>query len=292
SALALGLPPLGPVRCSRPSGAALLRCPQTPSAGVSALALGLPPLGPVRCSRPSGAALLRCPQTPSAGVSALALGLPPLGPVRCSRPSGAALLRCPQTPSAGVSALALGLPPLGPARCSRPSGAALLRCPQPPSAGVSALALGLPPLLGRASSRGLRQCSPASRAAHCGMPPDPVGRRERSRARPPPAVGAGVFARAPSVLGPLRGLRTAGCPQTPSAGENALAAPATLQACGGLGRAKPAGPRLLRRRVRSRGGPAEDPVARVRRRFPKPDSRVRLPDPGRAYPPSLRRSSS
>src|SRR5207249_2612754 len=92
------------------------------------------------------------------------------------------------------------------------------------------------------------------------MPPAPVGRRERSRARPPPAVGAGVFARAPSVLGPLRGLRTAGCPQTPSAGVNALAAPATLQACGGLGRAKPAGPRLLRRRVRSRGGPAEDPV--------------------------------
>src|SRR6266699_2498821 len=163
---------------ARPVLAPFGRCappmpPETPSAGVSALALGLPPLGPVRCSRPSGAALLRCPQTPSAGVSALALGLRFWGPVRCSRPSGAALLRCPQTPSAGVSALALGLPPLGPVRCSRPSGAALLRCPQTPSAGVSALALGLPPLLGRASSRGLRQCSPAARAAHCAMPPDP-----------------------------------------------------------------------------------------------------------------------
>jgi len=39
------------------------------------------------------------------------------------------------------------------------------------------------------------------------MPPDPVGRRERSRARPPPAVGAGVLARAPSGARPLRGLR-------------------------------------------------------------------------------------
>src|SRR5207249_9246778 len=39
--------------------------------------------GPVRCSRPPGAPLLRCPQTPSAGSSALALGLRQLswGPV-------------------------------------------------------------------------------------------------------------------------------------------------------------------------------------------------------------------
>src|SRR5213076_3310640 len=75
----------------------------------SALALGLPPWGPVRCSRAPRAALLRCPQTPSARSSALALGLPPWGPVRCSRAPRAALLRCPQTPSARSSALALPL---------------------------------------------------------------------------------------------------------------------------------------------------------------------------------------
>jgi len=50
------------------------------------------------------------------------------------------------------------------------------------------------------------------------MPPDPVGRRERSRARPPPAVGAGVFARAPSVLARCAGCALRDAPRTPSAG--------------------------------------------------------------------------
>src|SRR5258708_4651453 len=49
------------------------------------------------------------------------------------------------------------------------------------------------------------------------MPPDPVGRLERSRARPPPAVGAGVLARAPSPAPPPCGLRPSRCPPTPAA---------------------------------------------------------------------------
>src|SRR5213595_1895991 len=61
-------------------------------------------------------------------------------------------------------------------QCSRATRAARSRCPQTPSAGSSALALGLPlgaPVL--------------ARYARCAlpMPPDPVGRLERSRARPP-----------------------------------------------------------------------------------------------------------
>src|SRR5439155_11707384 len=66
----------------------------------------------------------------------------------------------------------------GPVRCSRPAGAALLRCPQTLSASVSALALGLPRLGARAP------LAPCGRCA-APMPPDPVGQRERSRARPP-----------------------------------------------------------------------------------------------------------
>src|SRR5438128_2561357 len=99
------------------------------------------------------------------------------------------------------------------------------------------------------------------------MPPDPVGRRERSRARPPPlgpvrcsrgyrrapllrcpqppsagvsalnarpppAVGAGVFGRAPSVLARFAGCALRDAPRPRRAWR--LAAPATLQACGGV----------------------------------------------------------
>jgi len=43
---------------------------------MAALAAGLPfTWGPVRCSRASRAALLRCPRTPSARMAALAAGL-------------------------------------------------------------------------------------------------------------------------------------------------------------------------------------------------------------------------
>ncbi len=80
----------GPVRCSRPSGAALLRCPQTPSAGVSALALGLHRFwGPVQCSGASRPARFRCPQTPSATTSALALGLLALALIFVGGPAAA-----------------------------------------------------------------------------------------------------------------------------------------------------------------------------------------------------------
>src|SRR2546427_3321241 len=56
------------------------------------------------------------------------------------------------------------------------------------------------------------------------MPPDPVGRLERSRARPPPR-GWGGRLRAGSAQNarPLCGRRTSRCPQTPSAGVSALA---------------------------------------------------------------------
>src|SRR5439155_3530682 len=89
---------------------------------------------------------------------------------------------------------------------------------------------GLPPAVGRASSRGLRpECSPALRAAHFPMPPDPVGRRERSRARPPPRCWGGRL-RAGSAQDalPLCERRTSRCPQTPSAGVNALGLPPLL----------------------------------------------------------------
>ena len=45
--------------------------------------------GPVRCSRPSGAALLRCPQTPSATTSAPALGLLALAVILVGGPAAA-----------------------------------------------------------------------------------------------------------------------------------------------------------------------------------------------------------
>src|SRR5204862_8177340 len=69
---------------------------------------GGPSAARARCAR---AALLRCPRTPSAGVSALALSVQlTREPVQCSGASRPARFRCPRTPSAGVSALALSLP--------------------------------------------------------------------------------------------------------------------------------------------------------------------------------------
>src|SRR5439155_6444517 len=97
----------------------------------------------------------------------------------------------------------------GPVRCSRPAGAALLRCPQTPSASVSALALGLPRLGARAL------LAPCGRCA-APMPPDPVGRRERPRARPPTPGG-------PCAARALRALRCSDAPRPRSAGVSALA---------------------------------------------------------------------
>src|SRR5439155_960754 len=148
-----------------------------------------PPRPPVPLRpRPSGAALLRCPQTPSAGVGALALGLRFWGPVRCSRPSGAALLRCPQTPSAGVSALALGLRPLlgrASSRGLRPVLARYVGCESnasaaPPRARGAGGRLGAsrrrpPPSFWPARCAGRR---PNSRAAPL-RAPDPVGQARR-----------------------------------------------------------------------------------------------------------------
>src|SRR5207249_8335867 len=139
----------GPVRCSRGyRRAPLLRCPQTPSAGVSALALGLRFWGPVRCSPAARAALLRCPQTPSAGVGALVLGLRPLlgrASSRGLRPVLARYVGCESNASAApprargaggrLGASRRRPPPsFWPARCAgrRPnSRAAPLRAPDP-----------------------------------------------------------------------------------------------------------------------------------------------------------------
>src|SRR5262249_52286626 len=106
----------GPVRCSRAARAALLRCPQTPSASVRARARGLPPnserlvLARPHCSRTAG---IRCPWAPAASARALARGLPPnsgclvLARPHCSRTAG---IRCPWAPAASARALARGLP--------------------------------------------------------------------------------------------------------------------------------------------------------------------------------------
>src|SRR6266481_508964 len=71
------------------------------------------------------------------------------------------------------------------------------------------------------------------------MPPDPVGRLERSRARPPPAVGAGVLARAPSSARRFAGcaLRDAPRPRRPA---RRFSAPAPSPTPAAPPRARPA----------------------------------------------------
>src|SRR5213083_3688748 len=117
----------------------------------------------------------------------------------------AARFRCPQTPSAGSSALALGLPlftHLGPVQCSR---VLRTRCalPMPPDpVGQLERSRARPPPLLGARPV-LGRCAPCALP----MPPDPVGQLERSRARPPRQTLPG----ARPVLG-----RCAPCGPTPA----------------------------------------------------------------------------
>src|SRR5439155_16178259 len=120
-------------------------------------------------------------------------------------------------------------------------------CPQTPSAGVSALALGLPRLGARAL------LAPCGRCA-APMPPDPVGRRERPRARPPTPGG-------PCAARALRALRCSDAPRPRSAGVSALAlglprlgARALLALCGRC--SPPPPPCPVGHRVRSRPWPS------------------------------------
>src|SRR5882724_7108722 len=90
------------------------------------------------------------------------------------------------------------------------------------------------------------------------MPPDPVGRRERSRARPPSAVGAGVLARAASGARPLRGLRTSGLP--PLLGGRPAARAAHLRPSPAVGRASSRGLRQCSPAARRAPQASPDPL--------------------------------
>src|SRR5207244_380234 len=122
----------------------------------------------------------------------------------------------------------------------RATRAARFRCPQSPSAGSSALALGLP--------LGARPV--LARYARCAlpMPPDPVGRLERSRARPP--------AGGPSSARALR--------------PNARAAPAARPRPGGrLERSRARGARPVLARSSAVSGGDDRPLG------PEPERRAR-----------------
>src|SRR2546425_4244520 len=154
---------------------------------MSALALGLPlSRGPVRCSRPARAPLLRCPQPPSACMSAVALGLPLLSSHSWFRPLAEHGLDARQVALGLADLHRVGELGGGPpqAQMEELVGELVLARTQLDVAQVThflpfhLMLLGARPVL-----------APCGRCALT-WPPDPVGQLERSRARPPSLLGA------------------------------------------------------------------------------------------------------